>query len=672
MRSSVVTARWRIAPRLCGVYGMEHLVSIKLWKLFPGRMLCGRRVAVLCPPPPSLTRLCFAQADEYTAAAARAVAEDNARAAPVLISGARGSRAQDINGFFVPTQEKGLDGRVMYAKCGDPGRCIEHGAGVWQVKRTSDKGTDKCVAYVAGGRGLEACSSHTWRVLNYRIMEDQRDVKVATAADGVRSTSLSLAGCIQNPGGSEPVAEFLREMTAVTELHVSGNNLSLGEAASISNALTHLTTLGTLNARGSKLGSAGLRTLMGGVTRLTGLTSLDISWNDALCDGVDAFALTMSMLESLKGLYVAGNKLGSAGLRTLMGGVTRLTGLTSLNLGHNELSADDGARVCGAAAAAGMTLLAALELEGNGFTAACVVGCEGWREAGLSCSWDHVFFPQSFDMLIRYAVSSDRAAVAEANRHPLLPAALLRRIESSDPSLTSVDIAGSAGFGDASKYMGSSRVVACLAEALCLNTCITSLNVAGNKLGSAGLRTLMGGVTRLTGLTSLDISSNDALCDGADAFALTISQLESLKGLNVAGNRLGSAGLRTLMGGVTRLTGLTSLNLGQNELSADDGARVCGAAAAAGMSALARLDFFGNGFIASSVVDCDEWRKLALPQPPDEIVRQGFDSLIQYLLSENRVATNAIRIFVVGESTVRCFTACGCCARSFERCFVFE
>jgi hypothetical protein len=93
--------------------------------------------------------------------------------------------------------------------------------------------------------------------------------------------------------------------------------------------------------------------------------------------------------------------------------------------------------------------------------------------------------------------------------------------------------------------------------------------VAGNRLGSAGLRTLMGGVTRLTGLTSLDISANNALWDGVDAFALTISQLESLKGMNVAGNWLGSAGLRTLMEGVTRLTGLTSLNLGRNELSAD-------------------------------------------------------------------------------------------------------
>ena len=54
-----------------------------------------------------------------------------------------------------------------------------------------------------------------------------------------------------------------------------------------------------------------------------------------------------------------------------MAAVTGLTGLTSLNLGRNELSADDGARVCGAAAAAGLTLLAGLELVrkglGNGY-----------------------------------------------------------------------------------------------------------------------------------------------------------------------------------------------------------------------------------------------------------------------------------------------------------------
>ena len=96
-------------------------------------------------------------------------------------------------------------------------------------------------------------------------------------------------------------------------------------------------------------------------------------------------------------------------------------------------------------------------------------------------------------MLMQYALSVDRASFADFNRHPLLPSVLLRRIESSDPSLTSVTISRSTnGLSDksdkdASKYIGP-RLVAGLADALLLNTCITSLNLAGNKLGSAGLK----------------------------------------------------------------------------------------------------------------------------------------------------------------------------------------
>jgi hypothetical protein len=204
---------------------------------------------------------------------------------------------------------------------------------------------------------------------------------------------------------------------------------------------------------------------------------------------------------------------------------------------------------------------------------------------------------------MQYAVSVDRVSFADLNRHPLLPAALLRRIESSDPLLTSVTVEGAGWSIDASKWIGPRRVVI-LADALRLNTYITSLSLAGHKLGSDGLKTLMEGVTRLTGLFSLNLSSNN--------------------------------------------------------LTVDDGARLCCAAAAAGLTALQKLNLEGNGFDAASLVRCDEWAALRLPQPPDEVTRQGFDALIQYLLSEDKVATNSIRIFVVGESTVRCFTVYCC------------
>jgi hypothetical protein len=113
--------------------------------------------------------------------------------------------------------------------------------------------------------------------------------------------------------------------------------------------------------------------------------------------------------------------------------------------------------------------------------------------------------------------------------------------------------------------------------------------------------------------------------------------------------------LNYIVDGLRVCTNLTAVNLFYNQLSADDGARFFSAAAAAGLTSLQKLNLEGNGFDASALVRCDEWASLNLPQPPDEVTRQGFDALIQYLLSEDKVATNSIRIFVVGESTVRCF-----------------
>ena len=102
----------------------------------------------------------FAQA----AAEATAISNDNARAAPVAISGATGEYAARINGVLEPTQEKGLDGRVLYRKRGDPSMIMEHLGGKWEVKPVSHKGTAVCYAYVAGGCAAEACTSRMWKM----------------------------------------------------------------------------------------------------------------------------------------------------------------------------------------------------------------------------------------------------------------------------------------------------------------------------------------------------------------------------------------------------------------------------------------------------------------------------------------------------------------------------
>ena len=70
-----------------------------------------------------------------------------ARAATVLISGT-GRWADGINGYFAAAQQKGLDGRVVYDKCGDANMCIKQIGGIWLIKALSDKGKAACYAFV--------------------------------------------------------------------------------------------------------------------------------------------------------------------------------------------------------------------------------------------------------------------------------------------------------------------------------------------------------------------------------------------------------------------------------------------------------------------------------------------------------------------------------------------
>ena len=82
----------------------------------------------------------------------------------MFISGATGVHAAAINGFFEPTQEMGLDGRLILTKRGDAGMVMEHFGGRWQVKLVSDKGKDIRFASVEGGCALAACTSRPWRL----------------------------------------------------------------------------------------------------------------------------------------------------------------------------------------------------------------------------------------------------------------------------------------------------------------------------------------------------------------------------------------------------------------------------------------------------------------------------------------------------------------------------
>ena len=111
----------------------------------------------------------------------------------MFISGATGGNAAAINGFFEPTQEKGPDGRALYVKRGDASWCIEHYGGTWQVKAVSHKGKGSAWARVAGGCGLEACTSRVWRVYDGKAWNDAPSVKLVAGAEAQRQVR---GGCL--------------------------------------------------------------------------------------------------------------------------------------------------------------------------------------------------------------------------------------------------------------------------------------------------------------------------------------------------------------------------------------------------------------------------------------------------------------------------------------------
>jgi hypothetical protein len=171
-----------ICHAMCAGGSALHSCSSHKWMMFakkkfvdaPGMKMLSEVEAKLavssCSKPSRDQRPLGSQLLALTLhAQAEAIVADNERAELIFISGLAGDWEDfdgDINGFFVPAQEKkkGLDGRVVYFKRGDASVLIEHLGGRWQVKDAKHKGTNKCHASVEGGCALEACTSRDWKV----------------------------------------------------------------------------------------------------------------------------------------------------------------------------------------------------------------------------------------------------------------------------------------------------------------------------------------------------------------------------------------------------------------------------------------------------------------------------------------------------------------------------
>ena len=105
----------------------------------------------------------------------------------MVLSGVQGVNSV-INGLYLPTQETGQDGRVLYRKsgeCGDEALCIEHDDDDWWVIDRLGAGR----AYVEGCCALEDCRSRIWKVSDGDDFVDQPSVQMVTGDEAKTQAS---------------------------------------------------------------------------------------------------------------------------------------------------------------------------------------------------------------------------------------------------------------------------------------------------------------------------------------------------------------------------------------------------------------------------------------------------------------------------------------------------
>ena len=128
------------------------------------------------------------------------------------------------------------------------------------------------------------------------------------------------------------------------------------------------------------------------------------------------------------------------------------------------------------------------------------------------------------------------------------------------------------------------------------------LDILGQPLGTTGCQRLADALLLNTSITSLNFHCSQVGAAGASVLFPALAHLPSLTLLCLSGTQLQSAGALHLCSALPHLTALTELDVGYNELAADDAARICSAAASAGLTRLKVLDVSGNAAAAPSLI----------------------------------------------------------------------
>ena len=392
---------------------------------------------------------------------------------------------------------QGIDGLVARVAANDPtltalallpGRSVDAAAAA-SLFRALASNTTLAELHI-GGRPLDAGAA--------AALGDALCVRSAAGVPPL--TTLAAGDAAFGCAGVAALAPGLVVGTACADLE--GRGVGAAGAAALAAALSAAPTpsLHTLHAARNPLGDAGAAALAPALSRLTALDASACGLGDA---GAAALATALSAPDSRTvSLTLSDNPLGSQGVSALADALTIAPNLKSLALGGCPAVGDAGAAALAAALAHGAALTS-LDISGCGVGDAGVVSL---AEALSSC--------QLAELSLR-GVAAGGEGGEEGTTPPSTlgdagAQALGRALASSSCPLRCLD-AGCVAFADPS------------AAAALVGVTLTSLTLAGTRLGDAGAAALATALTPTLPLTTLDVAACGVGVAGVGALAAAVA-----------------------------------------------------------------------------------------------------------------------------------------------------
>ena len=422
-------------------------------------------------------------------------------------------------------------------------------------------------------------------------------------------SSLNLSSDAIGDVGANSLAQALQVNTTLSSLNLSYNSIGAEGANLLAQALGVNTSLASLDLSGNPIGAEGANSLAQALRVNTTLSSLDLSEDGIGDEGANSLAEVLGVNTSLSSLRLCLNSIGAEGANSLAQALRISTSLSSLDLSYNVFATEEAKSI--AQALIVNTSLSFLDLhsiiiedEGANSLSQALrvntslsslnlhstfigdVGANSLAQAlRVNTSLSSLDLSQNFGgakepkILSRVRKVSTALSVWDSGSDSIRAEAA-NSLTQADLSL--VDMCSNFyraleknPFVQAARQLDylSSLHYNCsigaegansLAEALRVNTSLSSLNLHSNSIGDEGADSLAMALRINTSLCSLDLSANSICAEGAISLAQALIDNTSLSSLAFSYNPIGAEGANSLAQALRVNASLSTLKLVSN------------------------------------------------------------------------------------------------------------